>query len=129
VFRFIRPPLAVVGNETVAEDTLADGETKAVALTEVELADVEGHQQRTSRLELDAAFVLVFLFFFFSSTVQRHFHRMQHLYTCAIRSCLSNAVAAAVLFQSNSTAMAACRALRTVFQCLEPTLEAVSLHQ
>ena len=71
MFRFIRPPLAVVGNETVAEDTLADGEKKAVAVAEDEL-------------ELDAAFVLVFLFVFFLQlacppTVQRHFHRMQHL--------------------------------------------------
>ncbi len=31
----------VVGNETVAEDTLADGEKKAAAVAEVELADVE----------------------------------------------------------------------------------------
>ena len=83
MFRFIRPPLAVVGNETVAEDTLADGEKKAVAVAEVELAEVEGSPAE-DELELDAAFVLVFLFLFFLQfacppTVQRHFHRMQHL--------------------------------------------------
>ena len=74
----------MVGNETVAEDTLADGEKKAVAVAEVELAaDVEGAPAE-DELELDAAFVLVFLFFYFLQlacppTVQRHFHRMQHL--------------------------------------------------
>ena len=74
----------MVGNETVAEDTLADGEKKAVAVAEVELAaDVEGAPAE-DELELDAAFVLVFLFFFFLQlacppSVQRHPHRMQHL--------------------------------------------------
>ena len=57
MFRFIRPPLAVVGNKTVAEDTLANGEKKAVAVAEVELADVEGAPAE-DELELDAAFVL-----------------------------------------------------------------------
>ena len=33
--------MVVVGNETAAEDTLADGEKKTVAVAEVELADVE----------------------------------------------------------------------------------------
>jgi hypothetical protein len=73
---------SAVGNETVAEDTLADGEKKAVAVAEVELADVEGAPAE-DELELDAAFVLVFLFFFFLQlacpSVQRHHHRMQHL--------------------------------------------------
>jgi len=113
VFRFIRPPLAVVGNETVAEDTLADGEKKAVAVAEVELADFEGAPAE-DELELDAAFVLVFLFLFFSSTclpTNRAATFSPNAAPCAIRSCLSNAVAAAVLvFQSNSTAIAACRA-------------------
>ena len=40
-FRFIRLPVVEVGYEAVAEDTLADGQKKAVAVAEVELADVE----------------------------------------------------------------------------------------
>ena len=45
----IRLPVVEVGYESVAEDTLADGEKKAVAVAEVELADVEAaHQRRTS---------------------------------------------------------------------------------
>ena len=73
----------MVGNETVAEDTLADGEKKAVAVAEVELAGFEGAPAE-DELELDGAFVLVFLFFFFLQlacppSVQRHPHRMQQL--------------------------------------------------
>ena len=44
----------MVGKETVAEDTLADGEKKAVAVAEVELADVE-EAPAEDELELDAA--------------------------------------------------------------------------
>ncbi len=106
MFRFIRPPLAVVGNETVAEDTLADGEKKAVAVAEVELANGEGAPLAAEdELELDAAFVLVFLFLFFSLTclpTNRAATFSPDAAPCAIRSCLSNAVPAAVLFQSNS---------------------------
>ena len=100
------------GNETVSEDTLVDGEKKAVAVAEVELADGEGAPAE-DELELDAAFVLVFLFLFFSSTclpTNRAATFSPNAAPCAIRSCWSNAVAAAVLFQSNSTAIAACRA-------------------
>ena len=69
--------------ESVAEDTLADGEKKAVAVAEVELADGEGAPAE-DELELDAAFVLLLLFFFFlqlacSPSMERHPHRMQHL--------------------------------------------------
>ena len=46
--------MVVVGNETAAEDTLADGEKKAVAVAEVELADVE-EAPAEDELELDAA--------------------------------------------------------------------------
>ncbi len=38
--------MVVVGNETVAEDTLPDGEKKAVAVAEVELADVDLKRER-----------------------------------------------------------------------------------
>ena len=109
-FRFIRLPLVVVGNETVAEDTLADGEKKAVAVAEVELADGEGAPAE-DELELDAALVLVFLFFFSSTCLPtiRAATSSPDAAPCAISSCLSNAVAA-VLFQSNSTAIAACLA-------------------
>jgi hypothetical protein len=68
--------LVVVGNETVAEDTLADGEKKAVAVAEVELADVERLKVEGApaedELELDAAFVLFFLFFFFFNLLAHH---------------------------------------------------------
>ena len=40
-FRFIRLPVVVIGNKTVAEDKMANGEKKAAAVAEVELADVE----------------------------------------------------------------------------------------
>ena len=83
-----------------------------MAVAVVELADVDGAQAE-DELELDAAFVLVFLIFFFSSTCLPTNHAATFspdAAPCAIRSCLSNAVAAAVLFQSNSTAIAACRA-------------------
>ena len=43
-----------VGYEAVAEDTLADGQKKAVAVAEVELADVEAAPAE-DELELDAA--------------------------------------------------------------------------
>jgi hypothetical protein len=69
VFRFIRPPLAVVGNETVAEDTLADGEKKAVAVAdlEVELADVEGAPaERTSWSSMQPSSWFSCSFFFFN---------------------------------------------------------------
>ncbi len=66
----------------LSEDTLADGEKNAVAVAEVELADVE-EAPAEDELELDEAFVLIFLFFFFRQlacppSVQRHPHRMQH---------------------------------------------------
>jgi hypothetical protein len=57
-FRFIRLPLVAVGNETVAEDTLPDGEKKEVTVAEVELADVK-EAPAEDELELGAAFVLV----------------------------------------------------------------------
>ena len=34
-------PVVVIGNKTVAEDKMANGEKKAAAVAEVELADVE----------------------------------------------------------------------------------------
>ena len=48
--------MVVVGNETAAEDTLADGEKKAVTVAEVELADVNVEEAPVEdELELDAA--------------------------------------------------------------------------
>ena len=55
----------------LSEDTLADGEKNAVAVAEVELADVE-EAPAEGELELDEAFVLIFLFFFFVNLLARH---------------------------------------------------------
>ena len=77
-----------------------------------ELADVEEAPAR-GRAGARCSLRLGFLFFFFSSTCLptiRAETSSPDAAACAISSCLSNAVAAAVLFQSNSTAIAACRA-------------------
>jgi len=79
----------VVGNETVAEDTLADGEKKAVAVAEVELADVEEAPAEDAGARCSLR--LGFLFLFFSSTCLptiRAETSSPDAAACAISSCL-----------------------------------------